>query len=380
MGTIALIAAALAPLAAASAVGALYALAGARKLAFSSLQASLAGAARLAQAVGLPHPVAAAVNDAVATLLRAWPLVTAVVVLIVVPIGMLGTHMLVVLVARRVEWMSRADPLATAGDARAGASLPIAPLPARFAGVAVQHGSAAVPALADIELRIDPGEFVAVVGPNGAGKSTLVTLLAGAAPTSGRVERPGRVGLGLPGGTAIVTQRPEAQILGSNVLEDLYWGLPAGSPLDAAEVLAMVGLSGLQDVSTESLSGGQLQRLALAAALARNPALLISDESTAMLDPAGRSEILELLAELPARTGASVVHVTHDIAEAARADRVINLAAGRVIDVAPGTPRVETTGSPDGKSAPMGLPAARTSPTHTHPHPSPWPSAARRRS
>jgi energy-coupling factor transport system ATP-binding protein len=69
-----------------------------------------------------------------------------------------------------------------------------------------------------------------------------------------------------------------------------------------------------------------LQRLAIATALARRPALLISDESTSMLDAAGRAEIFDLLAALPARTGTSVVHVTHDPVEAARADRVIALA------------------------------------------------------
>src|SRR5581483_1811708 len=72
--------------------------------------------------------------------------------------------------------------------------------------------------------------------------------------------------------------------------------------------------------------------LAIAAAMARRPALLISDESTSMLDAAGRAEILDLLASLPARSGTAVVHVTHDPAEAARADRVVGLAGGRIID------------------------------------------------
>ena len=182
-----------------------------------------------------------------------------------------------------------------------------------------------------VDLTVAPGEFIAVIGANGAGKSTLVSLLAGAAPTSGLVRRPGRVGLGLPGGTAIIAQRAETQVIGSTVGEDLRWGLPPGHPVDVEELLALVGLVGLASASTESLSGGQLQRLAIATAMARRPALLISDESTSMLDAAGRGEILDLLAALPARTGTAVVHVTHDVAEAARAARVVALDAGRIV-------------------------------------------------
>jgi len=131
-----------------------------------------------------------------------------------------------------------------------------------------------------------------------------------------------------------VAQRAETQVIGSTVGEDLRWGLPPGYPVDVEALLAGAGLGGLAAASTDSLSGGQLQRLAIAAAMARRPALLISDESTSMLDAAGRTEVLALLAALPARTGTAVVHVTHDLAETARADRVIGLAGGRVVSAA----------------------------------------------
>ena len=100
--------------------------------------------------------------------------------------------------------------------------------------------------------------------------------------------------------------------------------------LDLEELLERVGLAGLANADPRSLSGGQLQRLALAGALARSPRLLISDESTAMIDRAGRAEMLDLLASLPAR-GIAVVHITHDPAESARADRVVTIDGGRIL-------------------------------------------------
>ena len=259
----------------------------------------------------------------------------AAVILIGVLAEMLVTDAFVVLAARRVEWLAQTDLFDAAARADAATDAPLAPVPLELSGVGFGHRTGSGrDALVDVELTVEPGEFVAVVGPNGAGKSTLVSLLAGAEPTSGSVRRPGRVGLGLPGGTAVVGQRAEAQVIGSTVDEDLRWGLPPGFPVDVEALLSSVGLAGLASVSTESLSGGQLQRLAVAAAMARRPALLISDESTSMLDAAGRADILDLLASLPAQAGTAVVHVTHDPAEAARADRVVGLADGRITDAA----------------------------------------------
>ena len=332
-GTIALISCGLAPLSALVAVGALQVFSGARELAFGSLRASLVGLGRLAGRLTGFQPIVRDVQAACDVLLRYWPLAVSAVVILAVPVGMLATNALVVLVARRVEWLAHTDPLEQVGYADAAMDAPIAPLPLEFVGVGFRHGgSSGRDALAGVDLTVARGEFIAVVGANGAGKSTLVSLLAGAAPTSGCVRRPGRIGLGLSGGTAVVAQRAETQAIGSTVGADLRWGLPPGYPIDVERLLATVGLAGLVEASTESLSGGQLQRLAIANALARRPALLISDESTSMLDAAGRAEILDLLAQLPSRTGIAVVHVTHDPTEAARADRVIALDAGRIVD------------------------------------------------
>ncbi|HWS45784.1 MAG TPA: ABC transporter ATP-binding protein, partial [Acidimicrobiia bacterium] len=166
------------------------------------------------------------------------------------------------------------------------------------------------------------------------GKSTLARLVAGRrAPTSGRVDRPGAVGLGRPGGTAMVFQRPEAQVLGVRVRDDVVWGLsPADrDAIDVDAVLDRVGLRAFADRETSTLSGGELQRLAIAAATARGPGLFVSDEATAMVDAGGRARLVALLRSL-ADAGIGVVHVTHHANEAQLADRVVTLAAGRVVD------------------------------------------------
>src|SRR5579884_3752912 len=129
----------------------------------------------------------------------------------------------------------------------------------------------------------------------------------------------------------MIFQRPEAQVLGMRVRDDVAWSAPGCSAdaLDAA--LTRVGLAGFDHRDTSTLSGGQLQRLAVASALAREPRLIISDESTAMVDHEGRSELMRLYEQL-ARDATTVVHITHDAGEAARGDVTIALDAGRLRD------------------------------------------------
>jgi energy-coupling factor transport system ATP-binding protein len=206
------------------------------------------------------------------------------------------------------------------------------PVPVQLIGVSQSYPGARRPALQDVSLTVSPGQFVAVVGPNGSGKSTLARILGGRPPTSGRVRRPGGVGLGRPGGTAMIFQRPESQVLGVRVRDDVVWGLPPGHDVDVEAILGRVGLAELADRETSTLSGGELQRLAVAAALARQPALLISDESTAMVDAEGRRVLADLFARLAADDGLSVVHVTHRAEEAARADRAFFLEGGRLTE------------------------------------------------
>jgi energy-coupling factor transport system ATP-binding protein len=169
------------------------------------------------------------------------------------------------------------------------------------------------------------------VGANGSGKSTVARILAGLQPTSGEVIRAGDPGLGLPQGTAMIFQRPESQVLGVRVRDDLVWGLPASHPCDIESLLGRVGMTGMADRETSTMSGGELQRIAIAAALARAPRLIISDESTAMLDTEGRRDVVALLGSLAA-SGVSVVHITHRPAEVENAVQVIGLRGGTRVD------------------------------------------------
>ena len=255
------------------------------------------------------------------------------------------------------------DPLlaatARSADPREGAEAS-SPLPLTLTDVDFTYPGADHPALRGVTLSFERPEFTVIVGHNGSGKSTLALLLAGAEPGSG-VREGGGV-LGAVGGTALVGQRSELLVLGQSVAEDITWGMSAEhiAGLDLDELLERVGLAGLADADPRSLSGGQLQRLALAGALARSPRLLISDESTAMIDRAGRAAMLELLAALPA-SGIAVIHITHDPAEAARADRVITIDGGRIVsDERPGqrtAPIDEAEAPSPGSLPPRGAPS-----------------------
>lgn len=201
------------------------------------------------------------------------------------------------------------------------------PLPVVFEHVSYRYPGVDRIALNDLSMRIDPAEFVAVTGANGSGKSTLARLLAGMEPTSGRVIRPGPAGLGATAGTAMVMQSPDSQILSTRVADEVVWGLPADAvpgPERVERLLDIVGLGGLGDQHPNALSGGQQQRLVVAAALARSPRLLIADEATAMIDPAGRADLVEVFGRLPAR-GTAVVTITHRREEAEAAQRRIHL-------------------------------------------------------
>lgn len=201
----------------------------------------------------------------------------------------------------------------------------IAPVPALLRDVRFRYPNTDHDALGPVSLRVEPGEHLAVTGANGSGKTTLMLMLAGREPTAGTIERPGAVGLGRIGGTAVVMQHPESQVLGTRVADDVVWGLPPGKATDVGQLLAEVGLDGLAERDTGGLSGGELQRLAVAAALAREPSLLIADEVTSMVDQEGREGLMSVLSGLTRHHQMSLVHITHYNDEADAADRTVDL-------------------------------------------------------
>ena len=217
------------------------------------------------------------------------------------------------------------------------------PVPVRLDKVRFRYPGAGQDALREVSLNLEVGEHVAVTGANGSGKTTLMLILAGREPTSGTVDRPGAVGLGKLGGTAVVFQHPESQVLGTRVADDVVWGLPPSTNVDVAQLLREVGLDGLAERETGSLSGGELQRLALAAALAREPALLIADEVTTMVDQQGRDALLGVLSGLTKRHRTALVHITHYNNEADSAERTIDLS-----DSPDNAGMVETAAAPAG--------------------------------
>jgi energy-coupling factor transport system ATP-binding protein len=220
-------------------------------------------------------------------------------------------------------------------------SAPIAPVPVRLDQVRFRYPNTDHDALSSLSMDVHAGEHLAITGANGSGKTTLMLVLAGREPTAGTVERPGAVGLGRLGGTAVVMQHPESQVLGTRVADDVVWGLPPGTTTDVGRLLSEVGLDSHAERDTGSLSGGELQRLAVAAALAREPALLIADEVTSMVDQQGRDALLGVLSGLKHQHRTALVHITHYNNEADSADRTINLS-----DSGDNTEMVETTAAP----------------------------------
>jgi energy-coupling factor transport system ATP-binding protein len=254
------------------------------------------------------------------------------------------------------------------------------PVPVHLERVSYRYPGSEQDALTDVSLTLEPGKFLAVVGPNGCGKSTLVRVLSGRLePSSGSVERPGPAGLGLMGGTAIVFQRPESQVLGVRVRDDIVWGLPSSAQPDVAVLLARVGLEGFEERETSTMSGGELQRLAIASALARSPRLLVSDEATAMIDRPGREEVVNLLRTL-ASSGIAVVHVTHRVEEAAVADEVLDMTAADLgvsnVPSAPDLLSLALSPKPTMRFRPISAPGVARAPSRARAAATPAPASA----
>lgn len=196
-------------------------------------------------------------------------------------------------------------------------------------GLHKRYGERAV--LRGTQLRIEPGEFVAIVGRSGCGKSTLLRLIAGLeAASEGALLADGRAIDGLHDDTRIMFQ--EARLLPwRRVLDNVTLGLPKEARERGQEVLAQVGLAERGAEWPARLSGGQRQRVALARALVHHPRLLLLDEPLGALDALTRIEMHRLIEGLWQRHRFTALLVTHDVQEAvALADRVILIEDGQI--------------------------------------------------
>ena len=198
-------------------------------------------------------------------------------------------------------------------------------------------------ALHDVSMTLAPGEFLAVLGRNGSGKSTLAKLLnALYLPTEGRVTVCGMdtadesLVWKIRQCVGMVFQNPDNQIVATMVEEDVAFGPEnMGVPTDEIrrrvyEALRAVNMENYAASAPHMLSGGQKQRVAVAGALAMKPKVLVLDEATAMLDPAGRRDVFDTVRRLNREDGISVVWITHFMEEAAKADRVLAMQDGAV--------------------------------------------------
>ena len=205
-------------------------------------------------------------------------------------------------------------------------------------------------ALRGVDLTIEKGTFVVVLGHNGSGKSTLAKTFNGVLlPAGGRVYVEGmdtcdsNLLLAIRQRVGMVFQNPDNQIVANVVEEDVAFA-PENLGVPTEEIrrrvddaLAAVGMSEFVRHAPHLLSGGQKQRIAIAGVLAMEPACIVLDEATAMLDPVGRREVLSTVHRLNREKGITVVLITHHMDEAEEADRVVVMDDGKV--AMDGTPR-----------------------------------------
>ena len=216
------------------------------------------------------------------------------------------------------------------------------------------HPTDKFPVLDHLNLEIEKGSFVAVLGYNGSGKSTLAKILnLILTPTSGNLYLFGKKFdeetitedefFALRQRIGMVFQNPDNQLVATIVEEDVAFGPenlgvpPAEIRRRVDEALEIVGMKEFARHSPHQLSGGQKQRIAIAGIIALRPDVIIFDESTAMLDPRGRNDVLATIEKLNKEFGTTILHITHYMEEAIRADRVIVVDGGRI--TLDGTPR-----------------------------------------
>jgi len=214
------------------------------------------------------------------------------------------------------------------------------------------YGQPPVTALHELSLEIARGEFVSITGPSGSGKSTLLNLLGGLDhPSSGEVIVDG-VHLETAGDGELTLYRrtrlgivfqffnllPSMTVAENVEMPLLLRGDPAGGIRKAAlAMLEEVGMAHRADHFPHQLSGGEMQRAAIARALVHGPSLLLADEPTGNLDSENASQVLHVISKIASRRTATVIMVTHSDAVAALADRRIRMLDGRIVPDSPAT-------------------------------------------
>ena len=211
------------------------------------------------------------------------------------------------------------------------------------------HEDDAREALAGVSLEIRRGEWLAIIGHNGSGKSTLAKVMNGLIEANtGSVVVNGKT---LTEETVfdarrtvgMVFQNPDNQFVGTTVEDDIAFGLAnIGLPREemlerVTKVLDMVKMSEFRTKEPARLSGGQKQRVAIAGVTALEPEVIILDEATSMLDPKGRLEVISTIQKLHKEKKITVISITHDLDEAAQADRVVLMEQGQIQQI--GTPK-----------------------------------------
>ncbi len=217
-----------------------------------------------------------------------------------------------------------------------------------------EEGEHLPPVLKDVSLEIEKGSFVALLGHNGSGKSTLAKLINLVLnPTEGRIYIDGTditaetltedELYGIRRRVGMVFQNPDNQLVATVVEEDVAFG-PENLGVEPTEIrkrvdeaLETVKMSEYKKHSPHQLSGGQKQRVAIAGIIAMLPECIIFDESTAMLDPGGRKDVMDTIEYLNREKGITVIHITHNMDEAVRADRVVVINDGKIF--LDGTPK-----------------------------------------
>lgn len=216
--------------------------------------------------------------------------------------------------------------------------------------VSYRYEGAAQNALSGVTMTIEDGEMLAIVGHNGSGKSTLAKHLNGLLlPTGGNVTIDGMdtknedALLAIRQRVGMVFQNPDNQLVTTIVEEDVGFGpenlgVPPKEIRDRVDAaLESVGMTAYADKASHALSGGQKQRIAIAGMLAMQPEVLVLDEATAMLDPEGRREVMEIVKRLHRETGLTVVMITQFMEETLSCDRVVVMGGGKL--QFSGTPR-----------------------------------------